>query len=138
MQGWNFQNNFEKPVAVVDVTSFPNINVGISALMTAGLKWGPVVIIMIRNIGIYFWFTKRLIKSILDVEYYQIWLPSLLSGNEPACNAGGMGLIPGSGRSPGEGNTTHSSVLACKLPRTEEFGRLQSMGSQKLWTRLSN
>ena len=61
---------------------------------------------MIRNIGIYFWFTKRLIKSILDVEYYQIWLPSLLSGNEPACNAGGMGLIPGSGRSPGEGSAT--------------------------------
>ena len=68
--------------------------------MMAGLKQGPVVFIMIRNIGIYFWFTKRLIKSILDVEYYQIWLPRLLSGKEPACNAGGMGLIPGSGRSP--------------------------------------
>ena len=25
---------------------------------------------------------------------------------------------------------THSSVLACKIPRTEEPGRLQSMGSQ--------
>ena len=27
-----------------------------------------------------------------------------LSGKEPVCNAGDMGLIPGSGRSPGEGN----------------------------------
>ena len=34
----DFQNNFEKPVAVVGVTSFPNINVGISSLMMAGLK----------------------------------------------------------------------------------------------------
>ena len=25
---------------------------------------------------------------------------------------------------------THSSILACKIPRTEEPGRLKSMGSQ--------
>ena len=27
------------------------------------------------------------------------------SGNESTCNAGDLGLIPGSGRSPGEGNS---------------------------------
>ena len=27
---------------------------------------------------------------------------------------------------------THSSFLACETPRTEEAGRLQSMGSQKV------
>ena len=32
---------------------------------------------------------------------------------------------------------THSSILAWKIPWTEEAGRLQSMGSQS-WTRLSN
>ena len=32
---------------------------------------------------------------------------------------------------------THSSILALKIPWAEEFGRLQSMGSQN-WTRLSN
>ena len=37
----------------------------------------------------------------------------------------------------GEGNATHSSVLAWKLPWTEEPGRLQSMGSQSR-TELSN
>ena len=37
-----------------------------------------------------------------------------------ACNAGDLGSIPGSGRSPGEGNATHSSTLAWKIPWTEE------------------
>ena len=32
---------------------------------------------------------------------------------------------------------THSSILAWKIPWTEEPGGLQSMGSQKSWTRLS-
>ena len=30
-------------------------------------------------------------------------------------NAGDMGSIPGSGRSPGGGNGTHSSILAWKI-----------------------
>ena len=30
--------------------------------------------------------------------------PGGSDGNASACNAGGLGLIPGSGRSPGEGN----------------------------------
>ena len=33
---------------------------------------------------------------------------------------------------------THSSILAWKIPWTEEPGRLQSMGSQKSWAQLSN
>ena len=32
-------------------------------------------------------------------------LPGGSDGNESACNAGDLGLIPGSGRSPGEGNS---------------------------------
>ena len=43
-------------------------------------------------------------------------------------NAGDTGLIPGSGRPPVEGNTTHSSILAWGIPWIEE---LQSMGLQK-------
>ena len=35
---------------------------------------------------------------------------------------GGMGLIPGSGRPPGGGKGHHSSVLACRIPRTEDPG----------------
>ena len=41
-----------------------------------------------------------------------------------------VGSFPGLGRSPGEG--THSSVLAWKIPWTEEPGGLQSMGSQRV------
>ena len=36
-----------------------------------------------------------------------------------------------------EGMATHSSILAWRIPWTEEPGRLQSMGLQS-WTRLSD
>ena len=55
-------------------------------------------------------------------------------GKESTCNAGGTGdagLISGLGRSPGEGNATHPSILAWKIPWTEEAGRLKSMGLQR-------
>ena len=34
--------------------------------------------------------------------------------------------------SPGEENATHSSILAWRIPWTEEPGRLQSIGSQRV------
>ena len=37
-----------------------------------------------------------------------------------------------------EGVATHSSILAWKIPWTEDPGRLQSMESQNSWTTLSN
>ena len=49
-----------------------------------------------------------------------------------ACDAGDLGSIPGSGRSPEEEMATHSSTLAWKIPWTEEPGRLQSMQSQRV------
>ena len=54
--------------------------------------------------------------------------------NLPA-NAGDIkdtGSIPGWGRSPGGGTATHSSILAWRIPQTEETGRLQSIGSQRV------
>ena len=39
--------------------------------------------------------------------------------------------IPASGRSPGERNGTHSSIIAWEILWTEESGRLQFMGSQR-------
>ena len=36
-------------------------------------------------------------------------------GKESVCNAGDPGLIPGSGRSPGEGIGYHSSILAWRI-----------------------
>ena len=37
-------------------------------------------------------------------------------------NAGDVGLIPGSGRSPGEGMATHFNILAWVIPSTVEPG----------------
>ena len=54
--------------------------------------------------------------------------------NLPA-NAGDLGdagLTPGLGRSPGVRNGTHSSILAQEIPWTEEPGRLQSIGLQRV------
>ena len=51
-------------------------------------------------------------------------------GKESACNAEDLGLIPGSGRSPGPTPV----FLPREFQRLEEPGRLQSMGSQKLDT----
>ena len=48
------------------------------------------------------------------------------------CNAGDPGSIPGSGRSLEEEIVIHSSTLAWKILWTEEPGRLQSMGSQRV------
>ena len=42
------------------------------------------------------------------------------------------GLHPGSGRSPEKGMATHSSLLAWRIPRTEEPGGLQFIGSQRV------
>ena len=46
-------------------------------------------------------------------------------------NAENTGSIPGLGTLEKE-MTTHSSILAWKIPWTEEPGRLQSMGSQRV------
>ena len=54
--------------------------------------------------------------------------------NAPA-NAGDlrdMGVIPGLGRSRGRGHGTHSSILAWRVPGTEEPGGLQSIESQRV------
>ena len=51
--------------------------------------------------------------------------------NSLPANAGGVGLILELGRSLKKEMTTHSSILAWKIPRTEEPGRLQSMGISK-------
>ena len=48
------------------------------------------------------------------------------NGKESASNAGDLGLIPGLGRSLGEGMATSSSFLAWRIPWTEEPNGLQS------------
>ena len=62
-----------------------------------------------------------------------IWgIPGGSEGKASACDVGDPGSIPGSGRSPGERMATHSSILAWRIPGTEEPGGLQSTGSQRV------
>ena len=61
-------------------------------------------------------------------HYFRIsGFPGGSDSKELACNAGDQGLIPGWERYPGEGNGTHSIILDCKIPWTEEPGGLWSM-----------
>ena len=50
----------------------------------------------------------------------------------PPASAGDLGLIPGSGRSSGEGNGNPLQYSCLGNPRTEEPGGLQSRGSQRI------
>ena len=62
-------------------------------------------------------------------------LPHWLSGKESASNvgdAGDTGKIPGSGRSPGGGCGNHASIIAWRIPWTEEPGGRWSIGLQKV------
>ena len=58
--------------------------------------------------------------------------PAGSDGKESACNAGDTGSIPGSGDPLEKGMATHSSILAWRIPWTEEPGGLQSMWSQRV------
>ena len=64
-------------------------------------------------------------------------LPGISVVKNPPANAGDSNLIPGLGRSPGEGNGNPLQYSCLENP-TEEPGGLQSMQSQKCWTQLSN
>ena len=57
---------------------------------------------------------------------------------KPPVNSGDPGLIPGLEDPLEKGMAIHSSNFVWRIPWTEEPGRLQSMGSQKSQTRLSN
>ena len=69
--------------------------------------------------------------SSLRTALWKMDFPGGSDDKESACNAGNPSLIPGWGRSPGRGMATHSSILAWRIPWTEEPDGLRSMGSQE-------
>ena len=68
----------------------------------------------------------------LNIFLYEWDFPGGSDGKESACNVGDPGSIPGSRRSPGEGNGNPLHILAWKIPETEEPGGLPSMKSQRV------
>ena len=78
--------------------------------------------------------TSLCIKVIYVYVIYMASQVALVVKNPPA-SAGdirNMGLIPGSGRFMEEAMATHFSILAWRIPWTEETGGSQSMGSQRV------
>ena len=59
-----------------------------------------------------------------------VYLPGGSNGKESSCNAGYLGSLPGSGRSPGERNGNQCQYFCLENSMTEEPSRLQSVGSQ--------
>ena len=76
----------------------------------------------------YAWYFYQHFVYIMSIWIYG--LPWWLSDNLPT-NAGDANLIPEWGRSP-EGMATHSNMLPWRTPWTEDPGRLQSIGPQRV------
>ena len=72
-----------------------------------------------------------LLYKILEV-FCQVGFPDGSVGKASACIAGDLGLIPGLGRSPGEGNGNPLQYSCLENSMTEEPCRLQFMGSQRV------
>ena len=64
-------------------------------------------------------------------------LPRWLSGKESACNAGDVGLIPGSGRSPGGGNGNPLQYSCLENSMDRGVWWIIVHGVTKSWTQLS-
>ena len=65
-------------------------------------------------------------------RYISEGFPDGSVGKESAYNAGDLGSVPGSGRSPGAGNGYPLQYACLRNSLAVEPGRLQSMGSQEL------
>ena len=65
----------------------------------------------------------------------ELRIPGGSDGKEPACPVGDLGLIPGLGRSPGEGNGNLLQYSRLENPVDRGAWWLQFMGSQKSQTR---
>ena len=78
-----------------------------------------------------------LVRDVSKSVRSKVSVPAGSLAKNPPANAGDSDSVPGSGRCPGAGNATHSSILSWETLWTEETARLQFMGSQKSQTRLS-
>ena len=81
---------------------------------------------------------ERIFFFDLIKSYFMGWLPWWLSGKESACNAGDVGLIPGSGGFPGGGNGNPLQYSCLGNPMDTGVWWAIVHGLQKSRTRLSD
>ena len=70
--------------------------------------------------------------NLMKYMYFCVHLPGGSDSKESTCNVGGLSSIPGLVRHLEKGMATHSSILAWRIPLTEEPGRLQSIRWQRV------
>ena len=81
-----------------------------------------------KKISVVVLITCRNVWNILG----EMGFPGGSDGKASACNAGDPGSAPGWEDLLEEGQATHSSILAWKIPWTEEPGGLWSLGLQRV------
>ena len=69
---------------------------------------------------------------LISIHTPKMGFPGCSDGKESTHNAGDLGSISGLVRSPGGWHGTYSSILAWRIPRTEEPGGLQSIALQSI------
>ena len=77
-------------------------------------------------------------KGFIQCQESRPFLPRWLSGKNSTCQCRRHRFDPWVGKIPLEERATTTSILAWKIPWTEEPGRLQPMASQKSQPQLSN
>ena len=115
-----------------------------SSILAWGIPWmekpGRLQSIGLWRVG-HNWMTNALthqgICYCLGINSVPKWeqhhgLPWCSDGKESACGAGDPGSISGSRRSLGGGMASPSSILAWRIPETEENGELQSWGTKEV------
>ena len=91
-----------------------------------------VTLIVVNTVNLQF--RVRLFSflgSILRIVAASHGFPGGSVVKNPPANAGDVGLLPGSGDPLEKGMASHCSILAWRIPWTEDPGGLQSMGSQR-------
>ena len=93
-------------------------------------------LLMLSFVIVFLFYVANFINSFLAVSVFTVGKPWWLSSKESACNAGDVGLIPGSGRSPGggHGNPLQYSCLENPMDRGAWQATVQRV---KSWTQLS-
>ena len=74
----------------------------------------------------------------LHFDALSIYVPGGSDSKESACDVEAPSSIPGSGRSPEKRMATHYSILAWRIPWTEEPDGAIAHEVAKSWTQLSD
>ena len=109
-----------------------------SALLVGAQTWITVILNGLP------WKRTKIILSFLRLHPSTAFLwgagrgASLVKGKASACNARDLGWIPGSGRSPGEGNSNLLQYSCLENPIDREAWQTTVHGIAKSWTQLSD